>query len=250
MFWLGVQSANGAQAAGVMVQAIWPSYANVENHLPASAAITSQGMISYFLFFCLQLPLLLIHPTKLRWLFIAKLIAAPVTALATLGWCVHRAGGAGDIFNTPATVHGSARAWLWLSCMTSVTGSWSTMACNIPDFSRYSKSTKAQFIQFPFVPLVFTVGSAMGVITTSASYVIYGEYIWNPIELISRWLSMGHGGRAAAFFAAASWLLAQIGSNITANSISAANDMTVSSLSAPARTPTDRDHDRYFSLAT
>jgi NCS1 family nucleobase:cation symporter-1 len=38
---------------------------------------------------------------------------------------------------------------------------------------------------------------------------------------------MGHGGRAAAFFDATSWYIAQIGTNITANSISAANDLTV-----------------------
>ncbi|KAL6242152.1 hypothetical protein RBB50_011064 [Rhinocladiella similis] len=225
-FWLGIQGANGAQCITLMLTAIWPSYAHIKNHLPDDAGITTQGMISYFLFWIIQLPLLLIPPTRLRWLFIIKLVAAPITALATLGWIVHKAGGGGAIFNLPETVHGSARAWLWLSCMSSVTGSWATLACNIPDFSRYAKTTRGQYIQLPFLPAIFTVCGVMGIVTTSASKVVYGEYLWNPLDIIDHWLG-SHGGRAAAFFAALSWYIAQVGTNITANSISAANDMTV-----------------------
>lgn len=66
----------------------------------------------------------------------------------------------------------------------------------------------------------------MGIVTTSASYVVYGEYLWNPLDIITYWLD-SKGGRAAAFFAALSWYIAQVGTNITANSISAANDLTV-----------------------
>lgn len=85
MFWLGIQGANGAQCITIMIEAIWPSYANIENHLPDSAGITTKGMVSYFLFWIIQLPLLLIPPTRLRYLFVTKLIAAPITALATMG---------------------------------------------------------------------------------------------------------------------------------------------------------------------
>ncbi|KAJ9640695.1 hypothetical protein H2204_003324 [Knufia peltigerae] len=225
-FWLGIQGANGAQCITIMLTAIWPSYAHIKNHLPDDAGITTQGMISYFLFWIIQLPLLLIPPTRLRWLFIVKLVAAPITALATLGWIVHKAGGGGAIFNLPETVHGSTRAWLWLSCMSSVTGSWATLACNIPDFSRYAKTTRGQYIQLPFLPAIFTICGVMGIVTTSASKVIYDEFLWNPLDIIAHWLG-SHGGRAAAFFAALSWYIAQVGTNITANSISAANDMTV-----------------------
>ncbi|KAH0839036.1 hypothetical protein AYO21_04634 [Fonsecaea monophora] len=226
MFWLGIQGANGAQCITLMLTAIWPSYGHIKNHLPSDAGITTQGMISYFLFWIIQLPLLLIPPTKLRWLFIIKLVAAPITALATLGWIVHKAGGSGAIFSLPETVHGSQRAWLWLSCMSSVTGSWATLACNIPDFSRYARSSRGQYIQLPFLPAIFTVCGVMGIVTTSASKVLYGEFLWNPLDIIAHWLD-NPGGRAAAFFAALSWYIAQVGTNITANSISAANDLTV-----------------------
>ena len=63
--------------------------------------------------------------------------------------------------------------------------------------------------------------------TTSATTIIWGEPLWNPLDIIKHWQAYGHGGRAAAFFAATSWYIAQVGTNITANSISAANDLTV-----------------------
>ena len=144
-----------------------------------------------------------------------------------MGWCVHKAGGSGEIFSLKAKVSGSTRAYLWLSCMSSVTGSWSTLACNIPDFSRYARTSKGQYIQLPILPSLFTLCAVIGIVTTSATGVIYGELLWNPLDIISKWLQMGHGGRAAAFFAATAWYIAQVGTNITANSISAANDLTV-----------------------
>jgi len=170
---------------------------------------------------------LLIPPTRLRWLFIVKLIATPITALATMGWCVHKAGGSGEIFAARATVSGSTKAYLFLSSMSSVTGTWCTLACNIPDFSRYARSSKGQFVQLPFLPIIFTLCAVIGIVTTSATGVIYGETIWNPLEIIAKWMDNGPRGRAAAFFAASSWYIAQVGTNITANSISAANDLTV-----------------------
>jgi NCS1 family nucleobase:cation symporter-1 len=227
MFWLGIQGANGAQCITIMIAAIWPSYRNIPNHIATSQGITTVGMVSYFIFWLIQLPLLLIPPTKLRWLFVVKLVAAPVTAIATMAWCVHKAGGSGALFDLKPEVSGSTKAYLWLSCMSSVTGSWATLACNIPDFSRYARTSKGQFIQLPFLPLIFTVCGVLGIVTTSATKIIYGEFLWNPLDIISHWLDSGHRGRAAAFFAATSWYIAQVGTNITANSISAANDLTV-----------------------
>jgi nucleobase:cation symporter-1, NCS1 family len=227
MFWLGIQGANGAQCVTVMLLAIAPSYGNIRNTLNANSGITSQGMISYFLFWIIQLPILLVPPTRLRYLFLTKLIVAPTSAICILVWCVHKAGGVGDIFSLEPTVSGSTKAWLWLSCMSAVTGSWATLACNIPDFSRYAKSSRGQYIQLPFLPIIFTVYGVFGIVTTSASKIIYGEYLWNPLDIVAHWLDNGPGGRAAAFFAAFSWYLTTVLVNVTANSISASNDLTV-----------------------
>ncbi|KAI0400094.1 NCS1 nucleoside transporter [Xylaria palmicola] len=227
MFWLGIQGANGAQCITIMLRAWAPSYNDIPNQLPESAGITTQGFISYFLFWIIQLPLLLIHPTKLKPLFWVKLVAAPVSALALLGWSVRKAGGGGEIFAQRATVTGSQYAYLWLSSMSSVTGTWSTLSVNMPDFTRYARSPNGQFAQLPVMPVLFTVCGTVGIVTTSAARVFTGEYLWNPLDIITLWLGYGSGGRAAAFFAALAWYIAQVGTNITANSISAANDLTV-----------------------
>jgi NCS1 family nucleobase:cation symporter-1 len=52
---------------------------------------------------------------------------------------------------------------------------------------------------------------------------VYSEYVWDPIVIIDSW--DGPTGRAAAFFAGLSWLLAQICVNMSATVISGANDL-------------------------
>lgn len=111
--------------------------------------------------------------------------------------------------------------------MSSVTGTWATLGVNIPDFTRYAQTANGQFVQLPAMPIIFTICGTIGIVTTSAAHVFTGEYLWNPLDIISIWLDHGPGGRAAAFFAAFAWYIAQVGTNITANSISAANDLTV-----------------------
>lgn len=60
-----------------------------------------------------------------------------------------------------------------------------------------------------------------GIAVTAAGEIIYGEVLWDPLRLIDRW-----DNRAAAFFAAFTFALATLGTNISANSLSAANDLT------------------------
>lgn len=72
----------------------------------------------------------------------------------------------------------------------------------------------------PFLPLVFTFIAFIGVAATSAGQVKYGDTYWDPMALISNWEN-----RACRFFAAFSFALAALGVNISANSLSAANDL-------------------------
>lgn len=71
------------------------------------------------------------------------------------------------------------------------------------------------------LPIVFTFIAFIGIAATSAGAVRYGEVLWDPMALISNWSS-----RACRFFAAFSFALAALGVNISANSLSAANDLT------------------------
>ncbi|TPX18640.1 uncharacterized protein E0L32_002497 [Thyridium curvatum] len=225
LFWFGVQSASGGTCVRQMLIAIWPSFGRLPNHLPDSAGTTSQGLISYFIYWVIQFPLLLVPTHRLQYMFWAKTALVTPMAVAMVIWITVKAGGNGAFFYAPSTVHGSERAWLWLANLTSVTGGYSTLACNIPDFSRFSQTRGAQVWQLPFIPIFKVLIGVFGIIAASASQEVFGKTSWNPLDIVGQWQGSS-GGRAAAFFCAGIWLLAQISVNISANSISFANDIT------------------------
>ncbi|KAL1855522.1 hypothetical protein Plec18170_004242 [Paecilomyces lecythidis] len=224
LFWHAVQTYAGSTAMTQVIRAIWPSYLNIPNHLPPSAGITSQQLLSHFIFWTVQFPVLLTPPHKLRWFFVFKAIFVTAAAVGTVIGMCRLAGGSGDIWDQKPQYHGSVRSWLILSYMTSLTGGWATMATNIPDYTRYLKKSRGIWFQAVLVPGICTFIGVLGIIATSASKVVYGDYIWDPLDLASHW--HGSGGRAAAFFVGGAWVVAQIGVNVSANVISCANDMT------------------------
>ncbi|KAM0498364.1 hypothetical protein ACHAPB_006418 [Verticillium nonalfalfae] len=99
-----------------------------------------------------------------------------------------------------------------------------TKVVNISDFTRYLKKPGGVYYQIAFLPLIQLLVGIFGIICCSASRVVYGEYIWDPLDLASRW--DGPGGRCFAFFFGLGWCIAQIGTNLSANVISCANDLT------------------------
>ncbi|KAL3422668.1 ncs1 allantoate transporter [Phlyctema vagabunda] len=225
LFWFGVQSAGGATAVTQMITAIWPSYALLHNSLPAPAGITSKGLISYFLYHVIQTPFLFIKTERLKWIFLAKTILVPPMALGMVIYLAVAARDVSDFWHQKSTVTGSARAWLWLSSMTSITGGFSTLAVNIPDFSRFAKKPGSQIAQLPAIPLFKIIISIFGVVGASTSQPLYGKTLWSPLDIVAEWQGSG-GGRAAAFFCAALWCLAQVCVNISANTLSFGNDIT------------------------
>ncbi|KAF3174530.1 hypothetical protein TWF225_004057 [Orbilia oligospora] len=221
-FWFGIQTTTGGNCVREMIKAIWPSFASFPNHLPASSGATSQSMLCYFIYWAIQFPFLLVHPSKIRYLFILKSILTPACGISLMAWAFHKTGG-GPIFSNPATLTGSAAAWQWLTGLNSVLGQWSTLAINIGDFTRYARSPREQYVQPFVIPLAFTFIAFMGISVTSASKIIYGEYHWDPLQIIALW-GNSPGERAARFWCAFSFTLATLGTNIAANSISAGND--------------------------
>lgn len=181
-------------------------------------------MVSYVIFHLIQFPFLLIPQHKLQKLFLAKSILVPPMALGMLIWICVRANGSNAILNQPSTLSGSARAWAWLATLTSITGGFSTLAVNIPDFTRMSKNSQAQLWQAPVIPILKVITALFGIVATGAGRVVYGEDLWTPLDLIAKW--DGSGGRFLGFVCSALWVLAQVSCNISANSVSFANDVT------------------------
>jgi nucleobase:cation symporter-1, NCS1 family len=211
---------NGANTVRVMIGAIWPSFLTLHNTIPKSQGIDTATMISFFIFWLAQVPFLIMHPNQLRILFMAKSVIVPAAWVAILIWALATTDG-GKVFDQKPTISGSAYSWAFLSSMTSVIGNYATLSVNQSDFSRYSRvSVKWQALYIPMLPIFFTFIAFIGIASSSAGAVHYGTLDWDPMALIAHWDS-----RAARFFAAFSFALACLGVNISANSLSAANDL-------------------------
>lgn len=97
------------------------------------------------------------------------------------------------------------------------------MATNVADFTRFMKHSRGVYWQGFFLPFISLMLGVFGIISTSAAKVVYGRYIWDPSALAGQW--DGPGGRCGAFFVGFAWVVAQIGTNLSANVISASNDL-------------------------
>ncbi|KAF7372643.1 NCS1 nucleoside transporter family [Mycena venus] len=205
--WFGLTTYQGGQCLQVMLGAIFPSFKSFKNHLPPSAHVTSSQLLCFFIFYIIQLPLLFIHITKLRHLFMFKVIVMPIFGLALFGWAVGRAHGFGPLFAPKTDVHGSSVALVFIS----------------GDFTRFAKSPRVVVWATVFsLSILLTLCATLGVVVTSAVQVIYGISTWNPLQVTELWNS-----RAAQFFAGFCWALTAIGSNISANSTAVGNDLAI-----------------------
>src|SRR5207302_7653084 len=118
-------------------------------------------------------------------------IGAPfllAVGLLLLWWITGKAGGLGPVLSEPSKFHTTgAFMKFFIPSLTGMVGFWATVALNIPDFTRYAKSQKAQALgQALGLPTAMTLYSFIGVAVTSASVVIFGEAIWDPVTLLGK----------------------------------------------------------------
>ncbi|RMZ75085.1 hypothetical protein DV737_g5469, partial [Chaetothyriales sp. CBS 132003] len=166
---------------------------------------------------------------KVQYFFALKSFIAPMIFLAIFGDTLHKAGGTisnSSVITQGTTLRGSALAWAFFGNLNGVLGNYATLGLNIADFSRYANKPSAQNVQAIVIPCIFTVVGLLGIFTAAASQTVYGTIIWNPIDILDLWMATGsHAGRAAAAFGAIGLIIVTLGINISANSISAANDL-------------------------
>jgi NCS1 family nucleobase:cation symporter-1 len=162
-------------------------------------------------------------------LFTVKAYFVPTAGLAFFIWAIVRAKGIGPIVHQPGTAHGSELGWQMVRGIMSSIANFATLIVNDPDFSRFArKPSDALWSQLFTIPIGFAVTSFIGIIVSSSSTVIFGgDPIWNPLDLLEKFLEEGGSGqRFGVFIIAAAFTLAQLGTNIAANSVSAGTDMT------------------------
>lgn len=219
--WFGIQTWVGGAAIYAIVNVL-SGNAFVGTPLPLLGIDWGQTLC-FLAFWALHVWFIARGTESIRWL---ELIAAPLLiamCLALLAWAWIRADGLGAMLAAPSQFDaGQPRAgqfWqvFWPS-LTAMVGFWATLALNIPDFTRYARSQRDQVLgQVLGLPLPMALLAFIGVAVTSATVVIYGEAIWDPVKLTER---MGGLGVVIALLAL---ILATLTTNLAANVVAPAN---------------------------
>jgi NCS1 family nucleobase:cation symporter-1 len=221
--WFGIQTWIGG----------WATYKVLEVYVPAWEAlprlpglgITLPQLVCFLAFWGLNLLIIWRGIESVRLLLNLKAPLLIALGLALLAWAYHVAGGFGPILSQPSQFGPggtkAGRFWaFFFPALTANVGFWATLALNIPDFSRYARSQRDQAVgQALGLPTTMGLYSFIGVAVTSATIVIYGHAIWDPVVLLARFDSpvlhvVGLVGLGVATLA----------TNLAANVVGPAND--------------------------
>lgn len=211
--WFGIQTWIGGQAIYSMLRIFWPGAA----HLPGGV------WVCFFAFWALNMVVIWRGIETIKFL---EGIGAPFMlgiGLLLLWWITRQAGGLGPVLSTPSKFHSGAEFFhFFIPSLTGMVGFWATVALNIPDFTRYAKSQKAQMLgQALGLPTAMTLYAFIGVAVTSASVVLFGQAIWDPVQLLGRF-----NHPAVALIALVALVLATLNTNVAANVVSPSNDFS------------------------
>lgn len=124
---------------------------------------------------------------------------------------------------------GSAFSWAFLRSIIGCMANFSTLVLNAPDFSRFStKKNSALWSQLFCIPFLFSITCLIGILVTAAGYELYGINYWSPVDVLEQFLvrSYTKGSRAGVFLISFVFAVAQLGANISANSLSCGTDLT------------------------
>ncbi len=211
--WFGIQTWIGGQAIHSMLLILWPTFAS------NAAAI----WICFFAFWALNLYVIYRGIDTIKFL---EGVSAPFmlgVGVLLLWWITRKAGGFGPVLSAPSKFQTTGEFLrFFIPSLTGMVGFWATVALNIPDFTRYAKSQRDQMIgQALGLPATMALYSFIGVAVTSASVVLFGEAIWDPVALLGRF----HQPLVASI-ALVALLIATLTTNVAANVVSPSNDFS------------------------
>jgi len=211
--WFGIQTWIGGQAIYSMLQILWP----------ASRQLASGIWICFLAFWALNIYVIYRGIETIKFL---EGVGAPFMlgiGLLLLWWITRQAGGFGPVLSAPSKFKTTAEFMhFFIPSLTGMVGFWATVALNIPDFTRYAKSQRDQMLgQALGLPTAMTLYSFIGVAVTSASVVLFGEAIWDPVVLLGRFHQP-----VVASIALVALLIATLNTNVAANVVSPSNDFS------------------------
>ena len=222
--WYGIQTWFGGQIIYTLVGVML-------GHPLGGESITGLGingaqLICFMLFWAIQFWYIFHGMESIRKLETYTAPLKIVICFVLLAWVYNKAGGFGPIWDQPSQfVEGGAKAgqfWLvfWPS-LTAMVGFWATLALNIPDFTRFAKSQKDQILgQSIGLPVPMGLLAALAVIVTSATVVLYGKAIWDPVDLASKMTGI------AVLIALIILLIDTVSVNLAANLVGPAYDFS------------------------
>src|SRR4029077_7264800 len=204
-------------------------YVPAWERLPVIAAldINAAQLACFLAFWSVNMAVIYLGIDSIRVLLNIKAPLLIALGLALLAWAYREAHGFGPMLSQPSQFDpGQPKAgqfWVFFfPALTAMIGFWATLALNIPDFSRYARSQRDQILgQAIGLPATMALYSCIGVAVTSATVTIYGESIWDPVELLSRFRNPW-----VLSVAMVSLCLATLATNIAANVVSPANDFS------------------------
>jgi NCS1 family nucleobase:cation symporter-1 len=213
--WFGINTWIGGAALQTLFAKIYPAWGTLGGTVHGFPATQ---WISFLLFWGLNI---LIVYRGMELVRRVERFAAPfvlvMTALLVV-WAVRAAGGLGPIMSRGSTLERFFP--VFIPALTATIGFWSTLSLNMPDFTRYGRSQREQAVgQVVALPTTMTVFAAMGIMITSATVIIYGKAISDPIALGGMFEN-----RLIVGIAMFTVVVATLAVNIAANVVSPAND--------------------------
>ncbi|MCP2166756.1 NCS1 family nucleobase:cation symporter-1 [Goodfellowiella coeruleoviolacea] len=151
----------------------------------------------------------------------APLVTAAFLVLVV--WVVVRAGGFGPILAEPSALGWGAEFWrVFAPSLMGMIAFWATLSLNMPDFTRFGGSQRQQVLgQVLGLPTTMSFIAIVSIVTTSGTVVLYGEAIWDPVRLASRFSSP-----VAVIAALVAVVLATVSANLAANVVSPSYDFS------------------------
>jgi nucleobase:cation symporter-1, NCS1 family len=220
--WFGIQTWIGGFALYQMLRLWIPSLEGLPQIFPEFLGLQTGPAICFAIFWLINMFVVYLGVESIRKLLVFKAIFLPVAALALLFWAISAAKGLGPILETPSKLS-SAQFWkFFFPALTGMVGFWATLSLNIPDFTRYAKSQKAQVRgQSIGLPSSMTLFAFIGVVVTSATTIVYGNTIWDPVVLAGKFDS-----KILVSLAMIAVAISTLATNIAANIVSPANDFS------------------------
>jgi NCS1 family nucleobase:cation symporter-1 len=220
--WFGIQTWVGGAALYTAVAMVFGFDSTPKTSLPILGISPGQALC-FLVFWAINMVIILKGMDCIKWL---ELLSAPFLLLIGLGmlvWAYTAAKGWGPILAQPHQFKTNAAFWpVFAAGLTAMVGYWATLSLNIPDFSRFARSQRDQVLgQALGLPLTMTLYSFIGVAVTSATIVVFGKPIWDPVALMARF-----NNPFLVILALTTLAVATLSTNIAANVVSPANDFS------------------------